>query len=212
MTMRRCRSESGFTLMEVLVSLVLLALVLALLAGGVRFARGTWNTVARLDETAGADTAETFLRARLGEAMPLHEQRTAGIVRVAFRGAADTLSFVAPAPNGPSGGGLYRYALEAAPAAEPRRALVVKLAPYQPTQNELATDWASESHELVRNVKSVVFRYFGRNEVKGEPAWHAAWTRTDALPSLVEIAMARADSDGGPLSLTVPLRLQVSAP
>jgi hypothetical protein len=157
--------------------------------------------------------AETFLRARLGEAMPLYEQRTAGMVRVAFNGAADGLSFVAPAPNGPQGAGLYRYALEIVPAAgRGRGALIVKLAPYQPKQGEAAVEWASERHELVRGVKSAAFRYFGRAELRAEPAWHAAWTRTDALPSLVEIAVARDESEGGLLSLVVPLRLQVSDP
>jgi len=105
------RSEGGFTLIEVLVSLVLLALVLALLAGGLRFARGTWDAAAKLDEQAGSDIAERFLRARLGEAMPLYEHRTAGTVRVVFHGSGDALTFVAAAPNGPAGAGIYRYAL-----------------------------------------------------------------------------------------------------
>jgi hypothetical protein len=194
----------------VLVSLVLLALVLALLAGGVRFARGTWDAAARLDEISGADMAETFLRSRLAEAMPLYEPRTAGTVRIAFRGAADALSFVASAPNGPEGAGLYRYALEFAPAARGRRALIVKLAPYRPRQSEAAAEWASDRHVLIRNVASATLRYFGRSAPRAEPAWHTDWTRPDALPTLVEISIARSDSDGGPLSLVVALRLQVS--
>jgi len=206
------RSEGGFTLIEVLVSLVLLALVLALLAGGLRFARGTWDAAAKLDEQAGSDIAERFLRARLGEAMPLYEHRTAGTVRVVFHGSGDALTFVAAAPNGPAGAGIYRYALEVARSAgTERRALVVKLAPYQARQTEAGAEWASEQHELVRNLKSVAFRYFGRGELRAQPAWHAAWTRTDAMPHLVEMTIARDDSESGPLSLVVELRLQASA-
>jgi len=204
---RHC--DGGFTLVEVLVSLVLLALVLALLSGALRFARGTWDAAARLDEQAGFDRAESFLRARLGEAMPLYEHRTAGTVRVAFQGTGDALSFVAAAPNGPVGAGLYRYALEAVSgAAAGRRVLVVKVAPYQARQSESAAEWVSERHELVRNLKSVAFRYFGRGELRAQPAWHAAWTRTDAMPNLVEMTVARDDNEGGPLSLVVELRLQ----
>src|SRR5690606_881105 len=51
------RGAAGFTLIEVLVALVLLVLVVALLAGGLRFARSTWDAAARLDELAGAGMA-----------------------------------------------------------------------------------------------------------------------------------------------------------
>ncbi len=207
----RHRAEAGFTLIEVLVSLVLLALVLALLAGGLRYARSTWDAAARLDELAGSDTAETFLRARLAEAMPLYEQRRAGTVRALFRGAADAMSFVAPAPNGPAGAGLYRYTLEAAGEGPGRRTLVVKLAPHLPWVNDTVLERPPEQYQLMRSIRSVSFRYFGRGELKAEPAWHGAWPRTDAMPNLVEIAIARDDSEGGPISLTIELRLQTGA-
>ncbi len=192
-----------------LVSLVLLALVLALLAGGVRFARGAWDAAARLEEQTGAETAEAFLRARLGEAMALYEQHKSGMVRVVFHGTADGLSFVAPAPNGPAGAALYRYALEVAPGVGPGRGmLVVKLAPYQAKQAEAGAQWAVQSHVLVRNVASVGLRYFGRAAPGAEPAWHTAWTRTDATPNLVELRIARDAAHGGPIALVVALRLQ----
>jgi general secretion pathway protein J len=204
-------TEAGFTLIEVLVSLVLLALVLALLAGGVRFARGTWDAAASLEEQTGAEMAESFIRARLGEAMALYEQHTAGTVRVVFRGSDDGLSFVAPAPNGPAGAALYRYALEVAPGTAPgRHTLIVKLAPYQAKQDETGGEWSVQQHVLVRNLRSVAFRYFGRSSLGAEPTWHTAWTRADATPSLVEMKVARDIGQGGPISLTVALRLQTS--
>ncbi len=209
--MRR-RAEAGFTLIEVLVSLVLLALVLVLLAGGLRYARSTWDAAARLDELAGADVAETFLRARLAEAMPLYEQRMAGTVRTLFQGAGDTMSFVAPAPNGPAGTGLYRYTLEAVAGADAAaRTLGVRLVPHLPSLSDAALERPPEWYALMRNVRSVSFRYFGRDAVRSEPAWHAAWTRSDAMPSLVEIAIARDDREGGPVSFTIGLRLQSGA-
>ena len=52
------------------------------------------------------------------------------------------------------------------------------------------------------------FRYFGRGALRSDPAWHTAWPRTDALPSLVEIVIARDDREGGPISLTIGLPLQ----
>ena len=203
------RPDAGFTLIEVLVSLVLLALLLTLLAGGLRYARSTWDATARLDEVAAADMVETFLRARLAEAMPLYEQRKAGMVRALFSGAGDSMSFVAPAPNGPAGTGLYRYTLEAAAGAGAgQRTLVVRLAPHLPLLSDSALERPPERYDLLRNVRTVSFRYFGRGDLRSDPAWHTAWPRTDALPSLVEIVIARDDREGGPISLTIGLPLQ----
>jgi general secretion pathway protein J len=203
------RPDAGFTLIEVLVSLVLLALLLTMLAGGLRYARSTWDATARLDEVAAADMVETFLRARLAEAMPLYEQRKAGMVRALFSGAGDSMSFVAPAPNGPAGTGLYRYTLEAAAgAAAGQRTLVVRLAPHLPLLSDSALERPPERYDLLRNVRAVSFRYFGRGDLRSDPTWHAAWPRPDALPSLVEIVIARDDREGGPISLTIGLPLQ----
>jgi len=206
-SLRQC-SDAGFTLIEVLVSLVLLALLLALLAGGLRYARSTWDATARLDELAAADMAETFLRARLAEAMPLYEQRKAGTVRALFQGEVDSMSFVAPAPNGPAGAGLYRYTLEAGAGMSGRRALTVMLAPHLPLVSDAALKRPPERYELMRDIRSVSFRYFGRGDLRSEPTWHATWLRTDALPNLVEIVIARDERDGGPIALTIGLPLQ----
>jgi prepilin-type N-terminal cleavage/methylation domain-containing protein len=208
----RTSREGGFTLIEVLVTLALLAFVLVLTAEGVRYARATWKAAARLDQHSNSDVSETFLRARLAEAMPVYEQRKAGVMRVLFQGTREAVSFVAPAPNGPVGAGLYRYVLEAAAAAPPAQpSLIVKLVPHQATLAEAMAEPRPDRHVLVRNIKSVSFRYFGRGEIKAQPAWHSAWTRTDAMPSLVEIAVARDDSQGGSFVIVVELRLQPRA-
>jgi len=73
--------------------------------------------------------------------MPLYEQRKAGMVRALFSGAGDSMSFVAPAPNGPAGTGLYRYTLEAAAGAGAgQRTLVVRLAPHLPLLSDSALE------------------------------------------------------------------------
>jgi len=152
--------------------------------------------------------------------MPLYEQRKAGTVRALFSGTGDSMSFVGPAPNGPAGAGLYRYTLEAAGGAVPRsgtgrRALVVELVPHLPVLNDSALERPADSppdrYELMRNIRSVSFRYFGRGDLRADPAWHAAWPRTDALPNLVEIAIVRDENEGGTVALTIGLRLQAGA-
>jgi general secretion pathway protein J len=198
------RREDGFTLVELLVSLVLLTFVVGLLSGALQFARGTWDAAAKLDQHAGYDMTESFLRARLSEAMPLYEQAVAGTVRVAFSGTSDALSFVAPAPNGPAGAGLYQYALRVAAVAG-QNALVVGLSPYAGKRNERGAEMPREDHVLVGNVKSFGLRYYGRSQPRAQPAWHGTWTRADALPELVELTLEHSE---GSLSLTIELQLR----
>ena len=210
-----CRGpRNGFTLIEVLVTLALLALVLALLSGALRFAQSTWDAATRLDAHASTGTAESFLRARLGEAMPLYEQTATGLVRLAFEGTGESLSFVAPAANGPAGAGLYHHALDVAPGTGGGRSqnlLRLKLMPYQAKQTEPRGESMQQEHVLMGNVKSLTLRYFGRGAIRAEPAWHAAWPRTDALPQLVEMTIARSDGEG-PAYLVIELRLRPGAP
>ena len=200
-------SQRGFTLIEVLVSLVLLALVLSLLTGAVRFARGTWDAAARLDLESGFDAA-SFTRARLGEAVALFEQGEAGLVRVAFKGTGDSVTFVAPAQTGPTGAGLYRYVLEFESPGSSRTAgnLLVRLAPYQPRHRDTA-ELPLEKHVLAENVKAVAFRYFGRKDLRSTPEWHTAWPRTDALPDLVEMVITHSNRES-PAPLVIELRLR----
>src|SRR5262245_22829046 len=97
--------EEGFSLMEMLVSLVILALVLALLPGAFRLARQVWTATAVLDRDGGRDAGLDFLETRLAEAMPLFEPGKAGLVNILFNGRRDRLRFVAPSRNGPAGAG-----------------------------------------------------------------------------------------------------------
>jgi general secretion pathway protein J len=204
----RRRGERGFTLIEVLVSLVLLSLLLALLTGAVRYARATWDAGARLDRDAGYD-AVAFVRGRLAEAVPLFEPTETGIVRLNFRGASDSLSFVAPAANGPAGAGLYRFDLEVAPAVPGSSpgVLAVRVSPYRLKRIGNDPEPPPETHILADRVQSITFRYFGRKDLRSQPEWQSAWTRTDALPDLVEMTVVRTSRDV-PAHIVVELRLR----
>jgi general secretion pathway protein J len=195
--------EDGFTLVELLVSLVLLVFVVGLLSGALQFTRGTWNAAARLDERAGYETAENFLRARLSEATPFYEQVLGGMVRVSFTGTADTLTFVAPAANGPAGAGLYRYTIGVATDSG-RNALMVGLQPYVLVSGG-QTAVARVDHVLLANVKSFALRYYGRADQSVQPAWLESWTRTDALPELVKM---RVEHVNGTFEMAVELQLR----
>jgi general secretion pathway protein J len=188
---RSSRGDAGFSLIEILVAISILALVLAMLPGTFNLARRTWDATAVLDHHAKRDGARSFLQARLAEAMPIFEQVGAGAMQLVFTGSADTLSFVAPSANGPQGGGLYRFTLEVkSHGAAGHDALVVTIAPHVSVRARDSDAAPVEEHVLYEDVAGASFRYYGRKDLgSSSPAWQAGWTRRDALPDAVELSI-----------------------
>ena len=203
---RSKRSEAGFSLIEMLVAIGILALVLAMLPGTFNLARRTWDATAVLDQRARQDGGRSFLQARLAEAMPIFEPVGAGAVQLVFTGSAETLTFVAPSANGPQGAGLYRFTLEAKAQGSTGSALVVTVAPFVAARGRDVDAMPAEEHVLYEGITSASFRYYGRKDLgSSTPAWQTAWTRRDALPDAVELSVA---SGRATRTLLIELRLK----
>jgi prepilin-type N-terminal cleavage/methylation domain-containing protein len=200
----RSSRESGFTLIEVLVSLVILGLILAYLPSSVRFVRGTWEATQRLDRQAGQEGGKDFILARLSEALPLYDTSGGRVPRLLFSGGPQALSFVAPSQNGPAGSGLYRFELTQRPSGA-GVALLALLRPY----GALPDDPPAEEHVLVEDAASISFRYLGRMERLGAARWSESWTRPDSLPDAVELTVTSNGRGAPPVrTLLVELRLR----
>ena len=205
---RASPSEAGFTLVELLVSLSLLALIIALVPGALQAGRRAWATSAGIGQSSETTVALSFLERRLEEAMPLFASDGRGLRRIAFSGTADSLDFVAPSPTGPFGGGLYRFGLKAA-FAEDRApgALTLKLALFQ--TRTTSDSPAEDNRVLAGNLETLRFRYFGSQKRDTEAAWQSEWTAPDRLPDLVEISILSKDKAArAPGILRVELRLR----
>lgn len=212
MTARAIRSRygtAGFTLVEMLVTLVLLALLATYLPQAYRIVRQTWLASAALNEETSEQNARIFIAARLAEAMPLFERKSGGD-EVAFSGKGDELTFVALSPRGPAGSGIYRFRLYRGSDGKGTGALLVAIWPYDTgTAPDSAADDkpAPDVHSLMSGVSSFDVRYFGRPAPRERPVWQAAWTRVDALPDLVELTVRRAGAAPSPPQV-VELRLR----
>jgi prepilin-type N-terminal cleavage/methylation domain-containing protein len=202
-------SEAGFSLMEILISIAILALVLAFLPGTFRLAHRTWDATAILDRRAKLDGAHGFLQARLAEAMPLFEPLPSGAVRSTFSGSNEVLIFIAPSPNGPQGAGLYRFTLASRPQASgARNDLVVAIDAYVSAGAKAVDAPAPEEHILYEGIAGASFRYYGRKDLRQTAAaWQTEWTRRDALPDAVELSITSGTSVR---TILVPLRLKQS--
>jgi general secretion pathway protein J len=191
--MRRART-SGFTLIEVVIAMSLLALIMVLLYSGLTFALRSWDAGdANGRRVADRRLGENFLRREMTEMFPMR-WKDATVLKFAFEGERDHLKFVSSRPAGMSQGGLSLVSLDVQPGTEPRsRNLVMRRA----MPDDEAVDFApldkAEPSLLITNVESVQFSYFGAESDFIEPKWSDSWTFKGAIPLLVKLRVTTVD-------------------
>jgi general secretion pathway protein J len=206
---RRSASDSGLTLVELLVALALAALTMALLPGALRLGYRAWEAQGELEHASEASLALHAIEQRLAAALPVYEvEAESRAFSLVFRGTASMLEFVAATESGPAGGGLYRWRLT--PAKADGTGLSLLIAPYAP--GGAATP--GETRVLSRAGSAVRFRYLGLASTEAREAqWQESWTRADAMPIAVEIRLEAApESRVAARRVVVALRLAARGP
>ena len=200
-------NDAGFTLIELIVALAILALLVSMLPGAFAVAQRAWDTVRRIERLDADQAARTFVEQRLVEALPVLVTDPSGAQQSGFRGEARGVTFVSPAASGPAGGGIYRYRLTAESSGG-ADALVLRQTPISAVALPAS---GGTSRILVDGLANLRFRYFGRTDEDQDRRWHDSWPDGDRLPELVEIADANEtlERDRSPFRpLVVPLKLR----
>ena len=187
---RRC---AGFTLLELLVALALLAALTVILMSALEFGTQVWR---RDDQgAAAADLAVAYrtLQNNIERALPIPERvEQSNAAFMAFDGTADALTLVVANPGrvGLLGDTVLRLERNAGDGAP---FLAVSWAPYDPKQR-LAIDTFNETLTLLPDVRAVSFRYFGaRDEDGGPPRWSDAWRAQSRLPRVIAVDLETTD-------------------
>ena len=188
--------ESGFTLLEMLVAATLLALLMAVLFGGLRTGSRVWEASAvRGDDLARLQSAHSFLRQRIGELYPLRLTVSAGALSsLAFNGTSSSLTFTGLLPAHFNVGGFQTIHIEAS-EEEDRRDLTVAWLPFDARGSGSNTPSEDQKTHLIENVAEVRFSYFGAPEPGDEPTWLDEWRAQSAPPSLVRIEVSFQEND-----------------
>ncbi len=199
MTGRRTRT-AGFTLLEVLLALGIVAATLAIVFGGLRVGLAAWQRgeerTAKLDHTR---SLAVLLERALDGAFPYRiapeGEREA---RILFEGLPDRLTFATLSPPFPTGAPAAFTAVSLSADAA-GLALRQQILP-NPTEMDRLRPLLVDAR-----TSALRFRYLGR-----EPeAWRDTWdVRTEeGLPRAVEITLiTRSGPRGAPQMLTVPIR------
>ena len=194
------RTVRGFTLLELLITLVLMGLVMLLVFGGLRITSRIWEAAEqRQQQVAEHYQLQQVLRRLISQAQNRRVRDQEGRVQLAFKGEADQLIFVAPASRSNSGTGASWYRLYQAPASSDQPAALMLQA--RPFASGEAVDWVglfepgvtdlsepvvlSEYQLLPLSDASVRLVYWGQQD-----RWLAEqpdWVEQSVLPRLVEV-------------------------
>ena len=189
--MTSARSTAGFTLLEAVVALTLLASMLAMLFGGLRAGIQSWEAGSdRGDRSNQALLTAAFVRKEVAAAFPWRFKDPLA-VRLAFRGEPQRLRFVSMRPADIGGGGLAFVSIAFEPGQGAAGGRLVMRRTFAAID---ATDFsaldAAEPFILFDGASAARFSYYGSENDVMAPSWNDVWEHTQRVPTHVRLEVS----------------------
>lgn len=202
--------KRGFTLVELQVALLLVAMIAVLLVGALQLSASTWNKVTeRQDTVEQRYLIAQFLRRHIANARFDRVRTGEGAVISSFLGDRQQLHFVAPFPLYRNSGDLYWWTLKLV-EEEQNTSLVLEYLPFNAQQTvDTLADGSIEIRDAVENtlygmepvqlvvsetVEVLQLDYFYRED--DEPAtWVDIWEGGSETPLVVRLRLAELAPD-----------------
>lgn len=179
--------QTGFTLLELLVAIMVLTMVMTAAFGAVRVGSRSFAAgVLHADETAEIRAIANVLRRQFRQLLLITRVENRRDF-IAFTGGRHHVQFVAPAPDSASGAGylVYRLTAETSPETSP---MILNYAPFDPGSDDFTMPKNSGRELLTERLSGVTFDYFGAHGERDQPAWHTEWPADAArLPLVVRM-------------------------
>jgi general secretion pathway protein J len=183
------RTQSGFTLLELMLAMTLTMVLMGLVYASVRMTiRATESGEAMVDRTNRVRITQEFLRRQLNRAMPLIIETGArdGKTR-SFEGTASEIRWVGPMPGYLGSGGPYIQSLELERARDGYE-LVYRfemLNGYDPERRRSADD--IDAVVLLEGIRRGRFQYRSLDANNLATPWTGTWKDPATMPVMVQI-------------------------
>ena len=199
---------AGFTLVELLIAVALIALLSSMLFIGFRF--GTRAVAAaddRIDRAAEIAVAYGFLEEALANARSLPQPEQSSDAPPSFVGTRAGLAFVTAPPAQLTLGGLHLLRLELEPSVRGSRLTVSwrLVSDRRPGDREPVE---LQPSVLIDKVASARFSYSGVRTPGRLPEWSDTWEPAAGLPRLVRIGITLVDGWQAPDFVVAPMAAQ----
>ncbi|MGD9508256.1 MAG: prepilin-type N-terminal cleavage/methylation domain-containing protein [Geminicoccaceae bacterium] len=202
----RADRNHGFTLVELLVSLAVLALIALTMTAALRFVvRAVGSTDQRREALEELTLGLSLLRGELQRAEPLM-RRVGQQTYVMFEGTPERVRFVNVEPPYLAGSPYTAYEFSVTPDAGAWR-VDVRRAALDPSEPDLAVVAAADPRTVLRLTQAVKFSYWGSRRPREAPSWHEEWPAGTLLPHAVRLAAS--ENPGWP---ELVAQLRVTAP
>jgi general secretion pathway protein J len=182
--MKRVGRQRGFTLLEILLALALLAFVMLGVWGAMRgAARVTHSANAVMARSEAVRTVQRFLRRYVGAAGPQPFVMADGSAARMFDGDATSMEYVAPLPVQSGHAGLY---IQTVSLQKDGGGMSLRL-DYRPYTEEQAVNVQPIEHVLLTDLRGGKFEYLAAAAFGKPPAWRDDWQATNGLPLAVRV-------------------------
>lgn len=189
--------RQGFTLIEVLIGMSLLAVMMLLLFASLRICVQNWNAgekkIAQVSQRA---IVQNFFQSKLYATLPLQatffEEE-----QFSFQGNTQQLQFVAPMPSSIGKLGIQLFTLSLEDSQENEGSdLKVDIRPFFPKSE--GEEWEEEGIVILKNVQTLRYAYFGADQKGDDPEWLDEWLEKSSLPRLVSVDIELANGEVWP--------------
>lgn len=181
------RRVSGFTLLELLISITLLLLIVVILGGafrtGFRSLDGGERKIQALERFR---TSLEIITAQLQSTVPMTLE-TEGVKKIHFKGNADALQFVSGYSIWGENRGTVIVSYRVETGADGSRALYAK---------ERCLGMEDEKDiKLFDRMKHLSFSYFGKDVAEADGRWREEWIDDAVAPEQVQLTFRREEKE-----------------
>jgi len=183
---RSASPDAGFTLVEMLVSLTLLAMAATMMATGFAAGHRLWASAERRTQDGeSVEAAQTLLREGIERLRPATRAKGSRFYSD-VDGDTRQFTFIAVPPDAQRPAAMRRYRVSLNDAGD----LVLAWAP-----DDGAGQGAFTDQVLLRRVDGLEIGYFGPPRPNDPPQWQETWSRQATPPELVRIRVIFGPAD-----------------
>lgn len=202
----RALSEGGFTLLELVISLVMLGIIMLIISGAMRLGlRSVESAENKIDTIERLRTSMNIVNAQVQSEIPLTMDDN-GEKKFYFKGERDSMQLSTNYSiwGGQRGFVVVRYKVESGTGGKYYLSA---------SESPVGVEVGGGTAVLFDNVDSLYFEYFYKDPTQETGNWVETWTDTASIPEKIKLHLVYGKKD---FSLIIPMRtpgvLAASAP